>query len=1280
MTTSSTLHTRPVRRWLVVAPAVLLPLLAAAPRAQSGATTRVSVMTGCGKAAVGLGQSDQPAISDDGRFITFRSTATSLVPGDSTIAWFANLDGAGGFGPLQLVTTEIDQPTALATALIDADGALDVVTSSKLDHRIAWYYNGLTSSGEFAGPLDISIAMTAASAVETGDVDGDGDIDVLATAPDASSTSWFPNEGGRFGGGVTISPYGLCRTVCPADVDGDGDLDVLFANDFSTGEIAWYENRDGAGSFSAETAVTTAADDPWSVAAGDFDGDGDLDVVSASAGAPSGPRVQWYANLDGQGAFGAPNVLSTSSDPNAVGAGDLDGDGDTDILAGIAGDSSVVWYPNLGAGSFGPAITLSNTIASPSSVEAADLDGDGDRDVLIAATGNNEAAWFVNTDGQGSFGPKVVISAAVGLVQQVHAADVDADGDLDLLVASRAPDEISWFRNQNGLGSFSGKLVISNLLSTPRSVHAVDIDADGRLDVLSASSADDKIAWYRNLNGLGSFGPQQAITHAADGARSVIGVDLDGDGDGDVVSYAEVEAQLTWYDNTNGLGTAFVTHDLVPASTQPKGRAVVAADLDGDADPDLLTAGGVLGDISWFENPDGQAGFGQKHPVMTNTKSPRCVHGADVDGDGDVDVLSASFNDNKLAWSRNLDGAGSFGAQQVISTSVLGAVWVSSGDVDGDGDLDALATAQEEDRVSWFENMDGAGSFGAEHTVTATADQARQARFADLDGDGDLDVLVAAYGGDITTWHENLDGTGLNFAAHVIYDGPTVGATAVRAEDVDGDGDLDVLLASAAPGPQSDEVLLHDRYLLATSWVSKTIDGTPSHASRPSISSNGRYIVFESTFGTLVPGPDTNVTDIYLRDMVAETTERIDVSSAGVQANNVCVAAQVSGDGRYVAYESYADNLVPGDLTCCSDTDVFLRDRLAGTTIRVNERPDSTPPLGAGGAAISADGAFVAFVSGDPLLVPGDTNGTADVFTYATATGALERVSLGSGGTQNPESSVQPSLSGDGRRVAFRTVAALDAADTNPYQDIYVFDRQTLVTYFASISQTGAGANSTTDLPRLSADGRYVSFVSFATDLVPGTTGSVLRGYRRDLLTGTTELMSVASDGSQANAPIVGLDISGDGRLVAFDTKANNLVPSDTDDVSDVFVHGVDPWFPLGCDEPGSGGAALLQGSGPLNPATAGSLKLTQAKPSSFALLFVSLQSLPVAFKGGVLVAFPPTLQLPLFTGPAGGLTLNFIWPNGVPSGVKVYFHWAIADPAATQGVALSSAIRAVTP
>jgi len=574
----------------------------------------------------------------------------------------------------------------------------------------------------------------------------------------------------------------------------------------------------------------------------------------------------------------------------------------------------------------------------------------------------------------------------------------------------------------------------------------------------------------------------------------------------------------------------------------------------------------------------------------------------------------------------------------------------------------------------------GAG-FGAEHTVTAAAPDVRQAALADVDGDLDLDVLVPAFGNDVTTWHEN-DGSGLSFSPHVLYDGPTVGATAVEAADVDADGDLDLLLASASPGPDGPEVYRHDRYLLETTWVSQTLDGTVSNAVAPAVSADGRYVAFESVSGHLVPGPDVNPVDVYLRDIQAGTTERIDVSSAGVQANDTSLAASVSGDGRYVAFESYADNLVPGDTTCCSSTDVFLRDRLTGTTLRVNERPDATPPGGASQPAVSSDGQSVAFVSDDPALVAGDTNDDTDVFVRHVATGVITRVSLASGGVEIVGGNCQePALSADARFVAFRTHADLDPADDNGYQDVYVHDRQSLVTTWASVTSAGGAANDPCEHPQISADGRYVSFVSRATDLVPGTTvPNVLRGYRRDLQTGTTELMSIASDGTQANAPIVDLELSGDGMLVAFDTLADNLVASDTDDVSDVFVHGIDPWFPLGCDEPGIGGAPLLQGSGPLASGSAGKLGLSNAKPSSFAMLFVSLVSTPVAFKGGVLVAFPPTLQLPLFVGPSGGLNLNFTWPGGVPHGVKVYFHYAIADAGAEFGVALSSAIRGVTP
>ena len=1263
--------------------ALALFAITASPRAlQSGATTRVSVTTGCAKPAFGVGHSRQPAISSDGRFVVFSSEDLGLGQGDATIGWFANLDGAGTFGPLNLITSDLDEPTAIAAAMLGGNALPDVVTASFMDDRIAWYANQLGINGGFDGPLDISTTMGGTNSVTTGDMDGDGDVDVLATAPDDENSVWFSNDGqGGFGGPMTINPYGRTLSVFPADVDGDGDLDAMYTIDFSTGEIAWLENRDGAGSFCTQHAITTAADAPWGVHAADLDGDGDLDVVSTSGGAPTGPRLQWFANLDGQGSYGPPTIVSTAAEPTGVGAGDLDGDGDNDLVAGFSDDHRMVWFSNLdGLGSFGPPIVLDANVATPSSVQVVDLDLDGDPDILYSSTGNGEVAWFRNTDGQGTFTAKTVIGAPLLLTRQARAADIDADGDLDVIAADSGLEQVCWFRNLGGAASFSGKLVIASSIVGAYSVGAVDIDADGRLDVVSTSFNDDKVYWHRNTNGLGTFGPAQLISSTCDGAHSVVGLDLDGDGDGDVVSFGQIDNQATWYDNTNGLGTAFVAHDLAPAGGVG-GHQVVTADLDADGDADILAAGGGLGDVTWYENPDGQAGFGEKHSIMTNTKSPRCVHGADIDGDGDIDAVSASFNDDKIAWSRNLNGLGSFSAQQVISTTVDGARWVTTGDMDGDNDLDVLVAADLENRVSWFENMNGVGSFGTEHTVTASAPAVRQAVLADIDGDLDLDVLVPAYGDDTTTWHEN-DGTGLSFTPHVVYDGPTVGATGIAAADVDADGDLDLLLASASPGPDGLEVYRHDRFLLETTWVSRTLNGTGSDAQNPALSSDGRYVAFESISPNLVPGPDSNPLDVYLRDVQAETTERIDVSTAGVQANNVSLSASVSGDGRYVAFDSYANNLVAGDTTCCSVTDVFLRDRLTGTTIRVNERPDATPPDGAGQGVISTDGQYVAFVSGDPLLVAGDTNDDADVFVRNIATGVITRVSLASGGVEIPDggNSQQPALSADARFVAFRCHANLDPADDNVYQDVYVHDRQSLTTTWVSATSTGGAANNPCEDARISADGRYVSFVSRATNLVAGTTTTDLRVYRRDLQTGTIQLMSVASDGTAANASIVDQDLSGDGQLVTFDTVASNLVSSDTDNVSDVFVHGVDPWFPLGCEEEGGGGAPLLKGSGPLAGGTAGKLGLSNAKPSSLAMLFVSLASMPVAFKGGVLVAFPPALQLPLFVGPSGALNLNFTWPGGVPHGIKVYFHFAIADPAAAFGVALSSAIRGVTP
>jgi len=173
-------------------------------------------------------------------------------------------------------------------------------------------------------------------------------------------------------------------------------------------------------------------------------------------------------------------------------------------------------------------------------------------------------------------------------------------------------------------------------------------------------------------------------------------------------------------------------------------RAVFVADIDGDGDADTLTASSYDHTIAWYENTDGAGTFGPQQVITALADRAQSLFVADVDADGDADVLSASFGDNKIAWYENLDGAGSFGPQQVISTLVNGAYSVFAADIDGDGDADVLAASLHLNRIVWFENQDGAGTFGDQRVVTDLADGARSVFAADIDGDGDIDALSAS--------------------------------------------------------------------------------------------------------------------------------------------------------------------------------------------------------------------------------------------------------------------------------------------------------------------------------------------------------------------------------------------------------------------------------------------------------------------------------------------------------------------------------------------------------
>ncbi|MFH1733859.1 MAG: VCBS repeat-containing protein, partial [bacterium] len=260
-----------------------------------------------------------------------------------------------------------------------------------------------------------------------------------------------------------------------------------------------------------------------------------------------------------------------------------------------------------------------------------------------------------NVVAQTSFSDEIIITGQTYAANSIFSADLDGDGDHDLLSASSGDDKIAWYENIDGLGTFGPQQVITTSAGDAQSVYSADLDGDGDHDVLSASMYDDKIAWYENLDGQGTFGPQQVITTSANGAKSVFSADLDGDGDNDVLSASSGDDKIAWYENTDGLGT-FGPQLIIMSATDAV--AVFSVDLDGDGDNDVLSASDWDDRIAWYENIDGQGRFGTQQIITTNTNGARSVFSTDLDGDGDNDVLSASSIDNKIAWFKNLDGQG----------------------------------------------------------------------------------------------------------------------------------------------------------------------------------------------------------------------------------------------------------------------------------------------------------------------------------------------------------------------------------------------------------------------------------------------------------------------------------------------------------------------------------------------------------------------------------------------------------------------------------------------
>jgi Tol biopolymer transport system component len=332
------------------------------------------------------------------------------------------------------------------------------------------------------------------------------------------------------------------------------------------------------------------------------------------------------------------------------------------------------------------------------------------------------------------------------------------------------------------------------------------------------------------------------------------------------------------------------------------------------------------------------------------------------------------------------------------------------------------------------------------------------------------------------------------------------------------------------------------------------VEGNGTSARQPDLTPDGRYIVFESTASDLVPGDTNGTVDIFVRDRTTGTTTRVSVDAFGAESNGDSRGPCISADGRYVAFESTASNLVPGDANGVQDD--FLKDLQTGAVEILSVDSFGAPSDGDSFfPAFSSDARYVVFMSLGTTLVAGDTNGERDIFVRDRQTATTERVSVSSLGVQGDgDCPIYPAISRDGRYVVFYSTSSnLVAGDTNGTYDTFLRDRQLGVTERISVATGGGQADSSSSLGTLSDDGRYVTFMSSATNLVPGDVNLSVDCFVRDRLLGTTDLVSVGPSGigngfSEYPMP------SADGRYVIFSSNATNLVPGDTNAAKDIFL------------------------------------------------------------------------------------------------------------------------------
>ncbi len=538
------------------------------------------------------------------------------------IYWYKNL------GSSKFSSTAITIPTSSSISIVIAmdinkDSFIDLMYLDKTsEHKIIWLKQLEDHTFEAEKPvIDGPAPLLDFDIV---DIDNDGDFDIITNSEElntarGSTLSVFINVGDEEFNSYYSTPgsysYYYPNEITTADMDNDGDFDVLVSN-LNHG-LTFYENAAINGELLPGHHLLNGFSRGFSSSAlTDLDGDGLLDIV---AGSYLFNGITWYKNLDGQGTFSEMRIISKDSDVSDIKIGDLDGDGDQDIVASYSADANgIVWYENIdGLGIFSDKQTLIEG-QHFSDLHLVDLDNDNDQDI-IATNNSQEIIWFENEYNRGIFNVGQLITLSEDLIMHIHPVDLDNDGDIDIVSTYRFNDQIVWFENEFGIGTFRPKQIIGNF-SKRSTILNLDFDQDGDQDII-CSSTTEGISWLENQDNASSFSLPNEIT--AEG---------------------------------------FETIHL--------------ADIDGDAHPDLLS-GTTDKKLVWFPYNHNENTFKPAQHISRELYRVTSISTGDIDNDGDLDVLSATtdhhaydFSCDKLSWYENTSIVAGINEDEAISLSV----------------------------------------------------------------------------------------------------------------------------------------------------------------------------------------------------------------------------------------------------------------------------------------------------------------------------------------------------------------------------------------------------------------------------------------------------------------------------------------------------------------------------------------------------------------------------------------------------------------------------------